>query len=44
MADQGRKQGKFFYGWWIVIGGLLNFAAGLPIHLSFKKGIFYGVQ
>ena len=23
MADQGRKQGKFFYGWWIVIGGLL---------------------
>ena len=29
---------------WIVIGGLLNFAAGLPIHLSFKKGIFYGVQ
>ena len=29
---------------WIVIGGLLNFAAGLPIYLSFKKGIFYGVQ
>ena len=25
---------------WIVIGGLLNFAAGLPIDLSFKKGIF----
>ena len=29
---------------WMVIGGLLNFAAGLPIYLSFKKGIFYGVQ
>ena len=29
---------------WIVIGGLLNFATGLPIYLSFKKGIFYGVQ
>ena len=29
---------------WVMIGGLLNFAAGLPIYLSFKKGIFYGVQ
>lgn len=29
---------------WIVIGGLLNFASGLPIYLSFKKGIFYGVK
>ena len=29
---------------WIVIGGSLNFAAGLPIYLSFKKGIFYGVH
>ena len=29
---------------WIVIGGSLNFAAGLPIYLSFKKGIFYGVK
>ena len=29
---------------WVVIGGFLNFAAGLPIYLSFKKGIFYGVQ
>ena len=29
---------------WIVIGGFLNFAAGLPIYLSFKKGIFYGVK
>ncbi len=29
---------------WVVIGGFLNFAAGLPIYLSFKKGIFYGVK
>ena len=29
---------------WIVIGGFLNFASGLPIYLSFKKGIFYGVK
>ena len=29
---------------WIVIGGFLNFAAGVPIYLSFQKGIFYGVQ
>ena len=29
---------------WVVIGGFLNFAAGAPIYLSFKKGIFYGVQ
>ena len=29
---------------WLVIGGFLNFAAGLPIFLSFKKGIFYGVK
>lgn len=29
---------------WVVIGGVLNFAAGLPIFLSFKKGIFYGVK
>ena len=28
---------------WIVIGSFLNFAAGLPIFLSFKKGVFYGV-
>lgn len=27
-----------------VIGGFLNFAAGLPIYRSFRKGIFYGVQ
>ena len=29
---------------WIIIGGFSNFAAGLPIYLSFKKGIFYGVK
>ena len=29
---------------WLIVGGILNFAAGLPICLSFKKGIFYGVQ
>ena len=29
---------------WIALGGFLNFAAGLPIYLSFKKGIFYGVK
>ena len=29
---------------WVVIGGFLNFASGLPIYLSFKKGIFYGVK
>ena len=28
----------------IVLGGFLNFASGLPIYLSFKKGIFYGVR
>lgn len=29
---------------WMAVGGLLNFAAGLPIYLSFRKGIFYGVK
>lgn len=29
---------------WIVLGGSLNFAAGLPIYLSFRKGIFYGIK
>lgn len=29
---------------WMVIGGFVNFASGLPIFLSFKKGIFYGVK
>ena len=29
---------------WMTIGGFLNFVTGLPIYLSFKKGIIYGVQ
>ncbi len=29
---------------WVVIGGYLNFVSGMPIYLSFKKGIFYGVK
>ena len=29
---------------WLIVGGVLNFVAGLPIYLSFKKEIFYGVQ
>lgn len=29
---------------WVVIGGILNFTSGLPIYLSFKKGIIYGVK
>ncbi|MBR1584958.1 MAG: hypothetical protein IJ662_05410 [Clostridia bacterium] len=29
---------------WIAAGGFLNFASGLPIYLSFKPGIHYGVQ
>ena len=29
---------------WMAIGGFLNFALGLPIYLSFKKGIFYGIK
>ena len=29
---------------WIAAGGFLNFIAGLPIYLSFKPGIHYGVQ
>lgn len=28
----------------MTIGGFLNFVTGLPIYLSFKKGIIYGVQ
>ncbi|MCM1254132.1 MAG: hypothetical protein NC321_15035 [Clostridium sp.] len=28
----------------LTIGGFINFATGLPIYLSFKKGIVYGVQ
>ena len=29
---------------WVVIGGFLNFVSGMPIYLSFKKGIFCGVK
>lgn len=29
---------------WVVIDGFLNFVSGMPIYLSFKKGIFYGVK
>ena len=29
---------------WMVIGGFLSFASGLPIAISFKKGIVYGVK
>ncbi|MBR1780903.1 MAG: hypothetical protein IJ751_05820 [Oscillospiraceae bacterium] len=29
---------------WIAIGGFLNFVTGLPLYLSFKPGIRYGVQ
>ena len=29
---------------WIVTGGFLNFASALPIFLSFKKGIYYGIK
>lgn len=29
---------------WVVIGGFLNFVSGMPLYLSFKKGIFYGVK
>ena len=29
---------------WIILGGFLNLAGGLPIYQSFKPGIQYGVQ
>ncbi|MCM1223858.1 MAG: hypothetical protein NC548_56340 [Lachnospiraceae bacterium] len=29
---------------WMAAGGLLNFVAGLPIYLSFREGIVYGVR
>lgn len=29
---------------WITVGGAINFLAGIPIFLSFKKGIRYGIQ
>ena len=34
MADQGRKRGKFFYGWWIVIGGLLIMATCYTVFVN----------
>lgn len=29
---------------WMTAGGFINFVTGLPIYLSFQKGITYGVQ
>lgn len=29
---------------WMTAGGFVNFVTGLPIYLSFRKGIVYGVQ
>lgn len=29
---------------WMIAGGFINFVSGLPIYLSFRKGIVYGVQ
>lgn len=29
---------------WMTAGGFINFVTGLPIYLSFRKGIVYGVQ
>ena len=29
---------------WMTVGGFINFVAGIPIYLSFKKGIVYGVK
>lgn len=29
---------------WMTAGGSLNFVAGIPIYLSFRKGIVYGVH
>lgn len=29
---------------WIAVGGGINFLTGIPIFLSFKKGIRYGIQ
>jgi len=36
--------GIFLNDWWIAIGGFLNFGAGLPLYLSFKPGIHYGIK
>lgn len=29
---------------WVIAGGAINFLAGIPIFLSFKKGIRYGIR
>lgn len=29
---------------WMAAGGFINFVMGLPIYLSFRKGIVYGVR
>ncbi len=29
---------------WMTVGGFINFVTGLPIYLSFRKGIVYGIQ
>lgn len=29
---------------WVTVGGFLNLAAGMPLYLSFKPGIRYGIQ
>ncbi len=29
---------------WVAVGGFLNLVAGLPLYLSFKPGIRYGIQ
>lgn len=29
---------------WIAVGGFLNFIAGLPLYLSFRPGIRYGIR
>lgn len=29
---------------WVAVGGFLNLAAGLPLYLSFRPGIRYGVK
>lgn len=29
---------------WMTVGGFIIFVMGLPIYLSFKKGVIYGIQ
>lgn len=29
---------------WMTVGGFIDFVMGLPLYLSFRKGIIYGVQ